>query len=260
MSAPLWTAVAAAAALSMAASPSVTADRTTAAPGDRVQVRLAAWPPGNVTVELCGAAGCAVDQSVQTYVPPTGKAGTVLTVSAPPSGCPCRIRVTSLDRATTASVPITVTGTPTVAAPTAAAMTGPAVVSATVDGGTSWRARLGWPERRDLVLRLRNDATVPVPVGLSLAVGRGDDPTGFVPAPAVPDLAPGEERTVTVPVDLPVTTVGRYTIDAEVASSGTTVHIVATTERYPWALPIALALAVAALAWRLRRPTGPLPV
>jgi len=255
----------AAIALSLAASPSVTANRTAAAPGDRVQVRLAAWPPGNVTVELCGTAGCAVDQSVQTYVPPAGKAGAMLTVSAPPSGCPCQIRATSLDRATTASVPITVTGSPATAPAAASteAAGGPVLVSATVDGGSGWRARLGWPERRDLVLRLRNDAAVPVPVGLSLAVGRGDDPTSFVPAPAVPDLAPGEERTVTVPVDLPVPAVGRYTIDAEVASSGTTVHIAATTDSYPWAVPIALALAVAALAWRVarrRRAVDPLPV
>lgn len=253
MSAPLWTVAVTVVALA-APAPSVTADRARATTGDRVLVRLAGWPPGTVTVEVCGAR-CAVDTAVQTYVPRSGTAGVPLTVAAPPGGCPCTVRATSLDRATTAATPLDVTSAtpPAVVPPVGGVL---AVVEASLDGGRSWRARLGWPAPRTLVLRLRNDTAVAAPVALSLAAGRGAHPTGFVAAPDVPDLAPGEERTVSVPVDLPAPAVGTHTVAAEVTSAGRTVHIAATAASYPWAVPGVLALAVAALArsaWRHRR-------
>ncbi|MFC0531848.1 hypothetical protein [Phytohabitans kaempferiae] len=265
MSTPLWI-LAAALALAPApaapAAPAVTADRAQAAPGDRVLVRLAAWPPGTVTVELCGgapdggSAGCAMDSAVQTYVSPTGTAGTALTVAAPPGGCPCAIRATSLDRATVATTPFAVTGAAAPSASGGRSQAAPVLVAASLDGGGSWPDRLGWASTRTLVLRLRNDSPAPAPVALSVTAGRGSAPTGFVAAPAVPDLAPGEERTIAVPVELPPLSTGTYTVTGEVTSAGSTVQVVATTARYPWGVPVVLALAVTALAvtaWRRRR-------
>lgn len=242
MSIPLCTLAAALA----FASPAVSVDRAQAAPGERLLVRLAGWPAGSVTIELCGPAGCAVDAGAQTYVPRSGAGGAPLAVTAPPGGCPCVVRVRSLDGAATATAPVDIAGATAATASTMSGISDP--ILATVD--IEEDAWLGWPTRRTLVLRLRNDGTSPAPVTLSVTAGRGTAPTGFVPAPRQPDLEPGEVRTVRVPVDVPLFALGRYTVAGEVTGAGGTTRFTASTGTYPWVLPGLLGLLVAALAAR----------
>jgi hypothetical protein len=257
--------------------PTVAVDRTTVAPGDRVLVRLTGWPAGTATIEVCGAAaagsaGCAIDASVQTYVSAKGVGGAPLTVVAPPGGCPCVVRVTALAGGATATTPLTVTGAPVTvtggvpapapvtgdasAVPAPARVTGgaPVVTGVAVEREGSWPAWFGGPARRTLVLRVRNDAPAPAAVALSITAGRGTAPTGFVVPPDVPDLAPGGEREIRVPVSLPAPAVGTYTIAGEVTSAGHTARFAATTDHHPWGIPALLAALLAALSLPLLRP------
>ncbi|WP_416900985.1 hypothetical protein [Micromonospora echinospora] len=232
--------------------PMVTLDRAEARPGGRVLVRLAGWPAGTVVIEVCGTGpvGCAVDSSVQTHLAGTGLGGAALTVAVPPGGCPCQVRVTTLDRRLTAAAPLALTGDPGVRPAPAAehrATLPPVVTAVTVERDRGWWSRLGGPARHTLVVRLRNDGTAPAAVTMSLTVGRGDDPSGFVPPPAVPDLAVGEERAVRVPVSLPALAFGTWTVEGRVVTAGVAAPFRASVESRPWGPTALLGVAVVAL-------------
>ncbi|MFE0589757.1 hypothetical protein [Micromonospora echinospora] len=246
--------------------PTVTLDRAEARPGGRVLVRLAGWPAGTVVIEVCGTgpAGCAVDSSVQTHLAGAGLGGAALTAVVPPGGCPCQVRVTTLDRRLTAAAPLALTGDPGARPAPAAehrATVPPVVTAVTVERDPGWWSRLGGPARHTLVVRLRNEGTAPAAVTMSLTVGRGDDPSGFVPPPAVPDLAVGEERAVRVPVSLPALASGTWTVEGRVVTAGVAAPFRAGVESRPWGPTVLLGVAVVVLLavelLRRRPRTGP---
>ncbi|MEU4569426.1 hypothetical protein [Micromonospora sp. NPDC023956] len=249
---PVYVPVAAVAPAATAAAATVTLDRTGARPGDRVLVRLAGWPAGTVVIQVCGtgAAGCAVDSSVQTHLSGTGLGGAALTAAVPPGGCPCQVRVTTLDRRLTAAAPLALTGEPG-ARPAPAgehrATVPPVVTAVAVERDPGWWSRLGGPARHTLVVRLRNDGGAPAAVTLSVTVGRGDDPDGFVPPPTVPDLAVGEERAVRVPVPLPALAFGTWTVEGRVVTAGVAAPFRASVESRPWGPTVLLGVAVVVL-------------
>ncbi|WP_285787930.1 hypothetical protein [Micromonospora sp. NBRC 101691] len=254
------------AASSAPVAPTVTLDRAEARPGGRVLVRLAGWPAGTVVIEVCGTgpAGCAVDSSVQTHLAGSGLGGAALTTAVPPGGCPCQVRVTTLDRRLTAAAPLALTGDAGARpAPTAdhRATHPPLVTAVTVERDRGWWSRLGGPARHTLVVRLRNDGTAPASVTMSLTVGRGDDPSGFVPPPAVPDLAVGEERAVRVPVSLPALAFGTWTVEGRVVTAGVAAPFRASVESRPWGptalLGVAVVVLLAVELLRRRPRTGP---
>ncbi|MER5457163.1 hypothetical protein ABT008_20475 [Micromonospora sp. NPDC002389] len=229
--------------------PRVTLDRAEARPGEQVLVRLTGWPAGTVVIELCDAGTpprCAVDTSAQIHLPGTGAGGTPLTVAAPPDGCPCRVRVRTMEGRPAASAPLRVTGATRQSGGTFR-QTGtrpPVVVGAHVERDGGWPALFGASAQRTVVLRLRNDEPVPVAVALSFTVGRGPEPTGFVASPDTPDLAAGEERLVRIPMTLPAPAVGDYRIHGEVVTSGAARRVEATTDHQPWGLAGLLGLAL----------------
>ncbi|MEV6810813.1 hypothetical protein [Micromonospora sp. NPDC051296] len=241
------------------AHPQLVVDRAEAKPGERVLVGLTGWPTGTVVIELCGAGtppSCAVDTSVQTHLPTGGAGGAPLTVVVPPAGCPCQVRVTTLDRRFTATVPLVVTGATSPPASNVRQMATrpPAVTEAHVERDGGWAGQFGAPARRTVVLRLRNEESVPAAVALSFSVGRDAIPTGFVAPPVVPDLAAGEERVIRVPVTLPAPAVGGYQIRGEIVTAGTANLVEVSTDHQPWGLAGLFGLAVLALALTSRRP------
>ncbi|MFI6821635.1 hypothetical protein ACIBJE_11875 [Micromonospora sp. NPDC050187] len=266
VAAAVWVVAAAPAPAATPAAPTVTLDRAEVRPGGRVLVRLTGWPAGTVVIEVCGTVptGCAVDSSVQTHLSGTGLGGAALTAAVPPGGCPCQVRVTTLDRRLTAAAPLALTGAPG-ARPAPAgehrATTPPVVTAVAIERDPGWWSRLGGPARITLVVRLRNDGTAPAAVTLSVTVGRGDDPSGFVPPPTVPDLAVGEERAVRVPVSLPALALGTWTIEGRVVTAGVAAPFRASVESRPWGPTALLGVAVVvllAVELRRRRPrTGP---
>ncbi|WP_433533315.1 hypothetical protein ACQPYA_15560 [Micromonospora sp. CA-263727] len=236
--------------------PQATLDRAEAKPREQVLVRLTGWPAGTVVIALCGAGtppDCAVDTSVQIHLAAGGAGGAPLTVVAPPEGCPCQVRVTTLDGRLTATAPLVVTGatrTPGSSVVRQLATRPPVVTEAHVERDGGWAEQFGAAARRTIVLRLRNEEAVPAAVSLSFSVGRDADPSGFVASPPVPDLAPGEERVVRVPVTLPAPAFGDYRIRGEVVTAGAANRVEVTTDHHPWALPALLALATLTLLIR----------
>ncbi|TYB42294.1 hypothetical protein [Actinomadura chibensis] len=242
--------------------PSVEVDRTDVAVGQTVTVDLAAWPSGNVLIEVCGngaargSADCAVAAAATTFVNAQGRGTAMVTVVQPPIGCPCVVSARPVAGGRARTVPLTIKGVPTLtAAQRRTAAAGPSrdltVSGVRVDGGGPSAAWFGGPAERTVTFTVRNTGKAPVTdPPLTLAAGRGADPTGVLDAPAIGTLAPGQERTLSVKVKLQGPAFGRYAVVGELTGIDSPVRFTARTSAYPWALPALLALAIPATVLR----------
>ncbi|TDC97172.1 hypothetical protein [Actinomadura sp. 7K507] len=236
--------------------PAVEVDRAAARVGQTVTVDLAAWPSGNVLVELCGngadrgSADCAVAAAATTFVNDQGRATVMVTVVKPPIGCPCVISARPVSGGKARTVPLKIEGVPTLtAAQRRTASAAPArdltVSGVRVSGGGPSLAWLGGPAERTVAFTVRNSGEAPVTdPPLTMAAGRGSEPTGVLDAPKIGTLAPGEERTFHVKAELPGPAFGRYTVVGELTGIDRPARFTAHTSAYPWAVPILLALAL----------------
>lgn len=274
----LWTVFAALAFTPLLASPAhaqpaIDLDRTTVKPGQTVTVRLSGFAPGNLLVELCGnqarrgTADCAVASSASTYAGEGKTTAVMLNVAKPPVGCPCVIAVRPVTGGTPRTVPITVSGVPTLSAserPTATSAGGTRRLSATsvsVRGGGFMDGWLGGGAERTLRVTLRNEGTTALTdLPLSLTMGRGPEPADLITAPALGTLNPGQERTYTVPFTLDAPAFGRYTVRGEIGGLDEPIAFTAHTASYPWALPLLGALLVPLPLLTRRRKPRPVPV
>lgn len=279
MRAPVFAALASLAALALpqtasaAPGPTVEVDRTQAKIGDTVTVDLAAWPYGNVLIELCGNGGergsadCAVAAAATTFVDAKGHGRAMVTVVRPPIGCPCVISARPVTGGRAYTAPLTVKGVPALsAAQRRAASATPArdltVSAVRASGGGSLATWFGGPAERTITFTVRNTGTAPVAdPPLTLSTGRAPEPTGIVEAPKIGTLNPGEQRRYTVHVRLPAPAYGRYLVVGELTGIDRPARFTARTSSYPWGLPalIALAAPVAALRQRRRSPGTPAP-
>ncbi|WP_067460350.1 hypothetical protein [Actinomadura macra] len=256
--------------LSLAApGPTVEIDRAEARVGDTVTVDLAAWPSGNVLIELCGNGGgrgsadCAVAAAATTFIDAKGRGTAMVTVVKPPIGCPCVISARPVTGGRARTVPLVVTGVPTLSsAQRRAVSTTPArdlaVSGVRVSGGGPGAAWLGGSATRTVTFTVRNTGAAPVTdPPLTLAVGRGGEPTGILDAPRIGTLAPGQERSYSVRARLPGPAFGRYAIVGELTGVDRPARFTARTSSYPWALPALIVLAAPLVIVReLRRPRG----
>ncbi|WP_026341531.1 hypothetical protein [Actinomadura atramentaria] len=252
--------------------PRVAVDRTSVKAGDTLTVKLSGWAAGNVVVELCGnsarrgTADCAVTTSATTFVAAKKTATVLLTVAKPPIGCPCVVSARPVTGGTPVTTPVAVAGAGTLAAPETGGVTSSrrltvTDVSVTGSGVASW---FGGPAHRTLRFTVRNDGQAPVAdAPLSLAAGRGADPTTIVAAPPLGTLQPGQERSYTTRFTLDGPAFGRYTIRGEITGIDEPIAFTGSTSSYPWAFPVLGALLVfLAFVRALRRPARPpvLPV
>lgn len=255
------------------AAPAIDLDRTTVKPGQTVTVRLSGFPPGNLLVELCGnearrgTADCAVASSASTYAGEGRTTAVILNVAKPPVGCPCVIAVRPVTGGAPRTVPIKVSGVPTLAAserPAATSTGGTRRLSATsvsVRGGGFTDGWLGGGAGRTLRVTLRNEGTTALTdLPLSLALGRGPEPADLVTAPALGSLNPGQERTYDIPFSLTAPAFGRYTVRGEIGGLDEPIAFTAHTASYPWALPLLGALLVPLPLLTRRRKPRPAPV
>lgn len=254
-----------------AAEPALAVDRTTVRAGDRVQVRVAGWRPGNLALEVCGneavngSIDCAVDAAANVPVGADGIGGALVRVTVPPAPCPCVLRARALVGGTVRAIALAIQGAPTRPAGSRATVTRPVTsvgITATRlgGGGSGWAALLGGPARRTLWVTVRNTGAAPVPdARLSVVAGRPGEPTTIVVAPPVGLLAPGEQRTVQVPITFGTPTWGRYTVRAEASGGEQPAVGYAHTSSYPWGLFVLLALAGGLGLHRLVRRRGAVP-
>ena len=110
--------------------PTVALDRTGTAAGEQLRVTGAGWVPGStLVVELCGQGAihgspdCAVASQVIVGADAAGTFVTSLTVSLPPSPCPCVVKAADEASHIAATAAVAVQGIPTV--PITGAESGP---------------------------------------------------------------------------------------------------------------------------------------
>ncbi|WP_407567130.1 hypothetical protein [Polymorphospora sp. A560] len=252
------------------ADPAVTVTPAAARLDQTVTVELTGWPPGVVTVALCGnearqgSADCAVATAAAATVPDAGTTRVPLRLTPPPAGCPCVVRAVTAtgDRAGAAALAV-------VDVPDSATVSGPAgqadgprtveLVAARLDERWTLPGLLGGPAERTLRLDLRNPSGTPLrDLVLTLDLGRAAGTGGAPPPVPVPDLAAGERRVVEVPVTIGAPAVGRYPVTGRIDGLDAPVTFTAHTSSWPWLLPVVLPLVVCGvvLARRLRARPG----
>ncbi|MBB2942541.1 LPXTG-site transpeptidase (sortase) family protein [Actinoplanes lutulentus] len=242
-----------------AAGPAITVDQKTTLIGDTITVSLTGWPAGVVTASLCGneardgSADCAVQSASSTSVPATGKAGLRLRVSAPPVGCPCVVRASTITGEKIADTPIDVTDVADAA--TVTATTGDAELTV-LDAGvrnrwTLW-SLLGGTAYRTMTVTVRNEGTAASPGSeLSLDLGRAAGSEAMKALPIGP-LAPGAELRLEIPFAVAAPAAGRYQLTGRIdGTAGTEATFTTSTAVWPWLLllvPLGLILIVRAAA------------
>jgi hypothetical protein len=265
-----------------AGGPLVAPERPRGRPGATVLVRVEGWQPGSVvTVVLCGNDARRGSQdcdlvSGQSVHARTSRAEHVeLPVALPPAPCPCVVRASDVASLVVVTAPFEVVGAPT--APTVGPTSAVAAIPLTVvahlhqrRGSFLDRLRrvLGGPSHRELVLELHSTSSYPQ-AGVVVTAAFGRHATGGAPldGPDAIDLAPGERRSITIPLELEAPVHGRYVVAGSVFTAGQAVRFSATVDAAPWglivlALLVALAVLAAAVValrkrqMRARRPSG----
>jgi sortase A len=261
------------------AEPAVTVTPAVAVLGATVTAELTGWPAGVVTVALCGnearqgSADCAVAASVAAQVPASGRAAVPVRLAAPPSGCPCVLRVATATGDRTATAPIAVADVPdpaVVADPAAGTPGGTRTVRAGAGLTTRWSLAglLGGPAQRVLRVELDNTGTEALrDLDLVLDLGRAAGNAAMPPVP-LGDVPVGGHRVVEVPITVVAPALGRYTVEGRIDGLDGPVAVTASTAVWPWLLPPVLLMvwvvgALARRAWRrvraARSPQRPRP-
>ncbi|MEU5882474.1 hypothetical protein [Spirillospora sp. NPDC047279] len=255
----------AAASVAAAEDPGVTSSPQEAPLGTLVRVRGSAWTPGaTVQISLCGAnavhgsADCDTEHAVTAMVAPAGTFAAGLTAGAPPSPCPCVVRVTTLPGSPAAPAAVNAR----IAVP--GHRTGPIlkditpvradVVSAEVTGGGGWGELFGGRPRRTLVLQIRNAGAEPIS-GAPLVVGWGAGREADSPldAPGTGTLPPGRTATYRVPVELPQASFGQFVVGGRYAGA---VPFSTSFSTYPWGLLAVNAVALLLFVLGVRLSAG----
>ncbi len=235
-----------------------------AEPGDLVEVSLAGWPAGLLTVTICGdsaqhgSADCNLNVTAAVMSVGNGESHTSLTVGAPPVPCPCVVRAATRFNDLVRTVPIQVIGVPVVGSPppsdplTVSARLEPAAGhSGVVDRVRGW---LGGPLRQQLVLTVRNNTSTPMDT-LSLQAVLGDAGGGDAMAtPTVQPLQPEETRTYVIPFEVAAPSWGSRHVQGAVYGLPTPVHYDVSLHSTPWLLYVLGGVFVVdVVSWRVVR-------
>ena len=230
-------------------------------------LELAGFNGVPVTISICGnearrgSVDCDMTASLVRETPVEGAVGTDLTVTAPPTPCPCIIRASSQDNLQVAVAPLVIIGHPVadvVGGAAAAEVLGVGITAnpAPAGFGDTIRSSLGGPTTYEVTIRVTNRATFDVPaVAVASTYTRhwsGDTRNIDVDDPGT--LSPGESWITTVQVDVPSLTFGDVEWRATVSGQGPSVTATDTTSSRPillYLLMAILAIDLLILAWRL---------
>jgi hypothetical protein len=239
------------------APPTVSTTATPVSTGDSVSITGQNWSGNDlVNLEVCGndarngSSDCAVAEAQIVGTTPAGSFTGFLLVSEPPSLCPCVVRASSQSTTGVATTPLAIRDVGT-------ALPGDApglpiirrqveVVGAQIrdDGGIGgW---FGLSPNRTLVFTLRNTGDVAVrDAEIALAVGKGDDPSGFVSPPDLGTIDVGQQATYEVPIELGPLAFGEYSAVGNITGLTEPVEFTAGTTHWPWGLILIPVVAVA---------------
>jgi hypothetical protein len=245
--------------------PSAKTDQPNVNIGDPVLIDGSGWPGHTlVYLQVCGnnalngSIDCALESGVNAGVGADGSFSMTVRVSRPPSPCPCVVYVSDPSSVGAAVVPINVSG---VASSPGSLQTTPQiyqvlrVTGVHFKGHTPWLMWFGAGATRTIVFTVTNVGDVVVSQAqMSLAFGKGRNPTGFVNAPTMSSLRPGQKVTFTAHVPINQLSFGVYTFTGEIAGFGKPLEFRRGFSIYPWALMICvLLIPVIFVLWRRTR-------
>jgi len=248
--------------------------------GDQIAIRGEDWSPNSIiNISVCGndanngTSDCDIVNGRVVGVSNRGTFGVSIVVGQPPAPCPCVVRAESQTSSELVTFNIDITGAPELSPDQQFQVPVPdrqlAISNARIAGHGPWYSYLGGPANRDVVFTVENIGEVTVKnAAITLSMGKGPNPKGFVKAPDLGELKPGESRTYSVPVELPVLALGTYGVQGQIPGFADPVRFRAETSQVPWALvalPLLVLLQVMLIATRnrLRRQiehkTSPVP-
>lgn len=229
--------------------------------GQTFVVRGGAFPPGSqVQVATCSfavpASGSGCDDATATTadVSPSGELALRTSVGHPSTPCPCVVRLSTIDRVVALALSINLNS---VAGPDAASISRQSaqargqvrISDAQLSERRSWLSSFG--ASRDAVLTFTVENTGSARIDnphLLLAFGKDGEVSDALAAPEIGALAPGEARTVRVPVPMDSFSFGSYRVTGHITGLTNPVDFSATTNAYPWGLIAVAVIAVAVIA------------
>ena len=115
---------------------------------------------------------------------------------------------------------------------------------AKLSGSGPWSSWFGFAPKRTLEFTIHNTGNVAIdPLPIVVTAGHGDNPTGYVPSVDPETLAPGESRTIAVPIEFDAFSFGTLAVRGEMTGLHVPLVFHATAKSYPWGF-IALAVVV----------------
>lgn len=256
--------------------PTISLDRSTMQPGERVLVTLDGFRGSAVTISVCGnqarrgSADCNMTASEGLGLDRDGSSTiTEFPVAAPPVTCPCLIRASTTSFDEVALTPIELIGHP-VGPVVGVVAREPLVVSVSArrsprGSADSVRSSLGGPTAYDVTVSVRNRSTETLaPLTLTGSATRGDDDVATLDLPRPGPIGPGETWTRVVRATLPAPVLGTFRWRVTASGAGPAAHAEVATSDLPVAL-LVLALVfgvdIVAIAWRrIRRRSEPVMV
>jgi hypothetical protein len=238
--------------------PAVAADRAGAEPGQRTTLTVDGFRSPWVTISVCGnearrgSVDCNLTGSVTNeFNDPEQAMVLSYVITAPPTTCPCVIRVVGRDATEIAVTPFAVTGHPR------GPLVDPPIVddlfTVTISARTrasgaldAIRAELGGPTNYEVTVRVTNTTTTPLrQVRLSGSVGPNSQErltTLDLDDPGL--LGVGQTWEQTVAAVVPAPSFGEFEWQVAVSGAGPTVVATVTTTHRPWLLIALVLLAV----------------
>lgn len=230
-----------------------------AKPGEIVRVTGEGWEAGRLLQfvtcgegGLSGSAACDMRAATATPVRADGTFVVDLQIGDPPKPCPCVVHIAGVqgEVADPVNLLLTLSGHSTGALPTTTATSHQLELQDYHLSGRTAAAWFGAPEHLKLSFTVRNptestlvDATVQARLG-----GGGSDNVFF--QERVTGLGPGQSRTFTVPVDIPLFAFGRYVVTADVSGLA---GVEMRYNAYPWGLVLINVAGVLLIVWGILR-------
>lgn len=243
------------------ASPTAKVDLGSVAPGRGIRVTGTGWNPSDrlVEIEVCGnlalngSIDCDVANTDEAAITPDGTFFSAITATAPPSPCPCVVRIGYTSLPDIVKLPIVIEGVGQRPPELLPQVTRQVSVSAVyLEGSGPWWSWFGAAPRRRVVYTVVNTGDVVLDdPALTVSFGRGRQPSGFVNAPEIGELNVGQSKTFSARLPFSAPSFGSYTVTVYVDPLGQVGAGQATTAVVPWGLIVAVAVVLQVLVLRV---------
>ena len=238
--------------------PVVALDRNEIDPGQRVVLNIDGFESLNVTISVCGnearrgSVDCNMYASEGLKLDTDGTSTVIqIPVAAPPSPCPCVIRVSNRTFDEIAIAPITLIGHPVAPVVETPGQQGALDVTISANAAppglfSKARASMGGPATYEVTVTVKNTSTVPLPtVSLAGSVARSGDQLATLALDDPGSIEPGRTWQQVVMAEVPGPSFGSLQWRVDASGAGPTVTAVGSTEQRPLLLIVVILFLVA---------------